>query len=732
MYGAGTFVLGLHRNTDNLRIAQKENSVIFLEENYQSNYGGFDPNNPESVISLVLMQETYLEQSIEAANTIQKSFVTNLNRKDRTVKQAGFQVLRETYMPSVLVELGFLTNKKEGAYLNSKKGQKEMSETIAKGIINYRNKLISSVFKKEKQIAELEQNKKNETNNKRNTGIVFKIQILASSKSKAIRKANFKSLLYILLSLNTLGQIACSDLSKNKAEGLEEATALREAGNGGSALELLEGLAEEYPNDPQILRQIGEIYKTAGDHTTAAFFLEQAHHYLPNDVELLYETYQEVIAAGQPAGTLLEKLAELSADSMNSDLWIALGDHYAEHNKTSSALDAYVKGVNSLASEPSAEVAATIGQLFVQLDNLTQAERWFVKAADNDSPEALTALFGLLDVKRSQKDWGGAQAVITRVDHQFPGAINASEFASVRAELESWREAREAMKDELAKVVTATKTDVNKSNLDPGNTANENASKASTLADIEAAESLANTPAVESFEETVPELAETDQESAIKNPDIAIESTDTEMPVDVEVDQEATSDTVSFSTGNSLADVTIEGETAEPLDLEPVVSLRNTLTPRSIDELLDEATKATIDKNYRLVISNYWQVLGIADDRDDVWNLLSRIYMMDGQFNNAETTALEAIRLSPRDANYTLDYLRAAQRSKQPEEFLADLSTAYERFPQSPEITLALARGYERIAKNNPAARTLYQRFIELAPSHPLIPEAEAAVARLL
>ena len=151
VYGAGTFVLGLHRNADNLRIAQKENSVIFLEENYQSNYEGFDPNNPESVISLVLMQETYLEQSIEAANTIQKSFVTNLNRKDRTVKQAGFQVLRETYMPSVLVELGFLTNKKEGTYLNSKKGQKEMSETIAKGIINYRNSLLSSLYKNEKK-----------------------------------------------------------------------------------------------------------------------------------------------------------------------------------------------------------------------------------------------------------------------------------------------------------------------------------------------------------------------------------------------------------------------------------------------------------------------------------------------------------------------------------------------------------------------------------------------------
>ena len=113
-YGAGTFVLGLHRNKDNFRIAQKENSVIFLEEDYETTYDGFDPNNPESVISLVLMQEAYLAQSIEAASTIQKSFVTNLSRKDRTVKQAGFLVLRETYMPSVLVEVVFLTNKKEG------------------------------------------------------------------------------------------------------------------------------------------------------------------------------------------------------------------------------------------------------------------------------------------------------------------------------------------------------------------------------------------------------------------------------------------------------------------------------------------------------------------------------------------------------------------------------------------------------------------------------------------
>ena len=137
-FGAGTFVLGLHANERNFKVAQKENAVIFLEDDYEQNYDGFNPNDPESVISLILMQETYLDQSIDAAGAIQKSFVSNLKRKDRTVKQAGFVVLKYTYMPSVLVETGFLTNKSEGSFLNSSKGQLNMSNAIAKAIINYK------------------------------------------------------------------------------------------------------------------------------------------------------------------------------------------------------------------------------------------------------------------------------------------------------------------------------------------------------------------------------------------------------------------------------------------------------------------------------------------------------------------------------------------------------------------------------------------------------------------
>jgi N-acetylmuramoyl-L-alanine amidase len=138
-HGAGTFVLGLHANKQNFEIAKKENSVIYLEDNYETRYADYDINAPESVIGLTIMQEEFLDQSIALAKMIQDNFSGKLKRTNRKVKQAGFIVLHQTFMPSVLVETGFLTNKNEGAYLDSKKGQVEMGTAIADAILKYQN-----------------------------------------------------------------------------------------------------------------------------------------------------------------------------------------------------------------------------------------------------------------------------------------------------------------------------------------------------------------------------------------------------------------------------------------------------------------------------------------------------------------------------------------------------------------------------------------------------------------
>ena len=144
-HGAGTFVLGLHANKQNFEIAKKENSVIYLEDDYKSRYADYDINSPESVIGLTIMQEEFLDQSIALAKAIQDNFSVKLNRVDRKVKQAGFIVLHQTFMPSVLVETGFLTNDAEGAYLNSKKGQEQMGTAIAEAVLNYKKDAMANI-----------------------------------------------------------------------------------------------------------------------------------------------------------------------------------------------------------------------------------------------------------------------------------------------------------------------------------------------------------------------------------------------------------------------------------------------------------------------------------------------------------------------------------------------------------------------------------------------------------
>ncbi len=195
-YGAGTFVLGLHANKRNMEVAKKENEVIFLEDNHEERYAGYDPNSPESFIGLTLMQEEYLDQSIMLASLIQSNFTNKLQRKDRSVKQAGFIVLHQSYMPSVLVEAGFLTNKKEGAYLNSKKGQKEMAKAIAEAIKSYKDNIQLATLDSKNPVITQEEidNAIETTEEKIYKDVTFKVQLAASSKKLATKPYNFKGL----------------------------------------------------------------------------------------------------------------------------------------------------------------------------------------------------------------------------------------------------------------------------------------------------------------------------------------------------------------------------------------------------------------------------------------------------------------------------------------------------------------------------------------------------------
>ncbi len=141
--GAETYVLGQSMDDANLQVAMKENAVITFEQDYQTKYEGYDPNSVESYIIFSLMQNTYLKQSTEFATMIQDQFRDRAGRKDRGVRQAGFVVLWRTTMPSVLVELGFVTNSEEEKYLNSEAGQDYLASAIFRAFRDYKQAIDS-------------------------------------------------------------------------------------------------------------------------------------------------------------------------------------------------------------------------------------------------------------------------------------------------------------------------------------------------------------------------------------------------------------------------------------------------------------------------------------------------------------------------------------------------------------------------------------------------------------
>ncbi len=205
--GTETFVMGLSRTNMNLEVAKKENSVILLEDNYKTKYKGFDPSKPENLIGLKIIQEDNLYSSISLATTIQDNFTNNLNRKTRGVKQQPLWVLDAAKMPGVLIELGFLSNKQEGEYLNSDEGQTEMARQIANAIIHYKKtyfnesyssadeiKPVKKYIPEQKESAEIAISTPAENLNVESGKEIYKIQLFATSKKRDLYSKDFKGL----------------------------------------------------------------------------------------------------------------------------------------------------------------------------------------------------------------------------------------------------------------------------------------------------------------------------------------------------------------------------------------------------------------------------------------------------------------------------------------------------------------------------------------------------------
>ncbi|MBI5219389.1 MAG: N-acetylmuramoyl-L-alanine amidase [Bacteroidia bacterium] len=225
-FGSETYVMGIHKTQGNIEVAMAENSVVLKEKDYTREYEGVDPNSPEAYILFNMLQNVYIEQSLKFAAKVQDEYKNSLQREDRGVKQAVFFVLWKTVMPSVLTEVGFLSNKEEAEYLLSTGGQEQIAYGIFNAFRSYKNelegikddgiKIEKPKYEPEKKNTSLTENNENsnDTNsvskneniretkpdslmNRQNTdesGIIFKIQITSSSTKIPLNSEIFKGL----------------------------------------------------------------------------------------------------------------------------------------------------------------------------------------------------------------------------------------------------------------------------------------------------------------------------------------------------------------------------------------------------------------------------------------------------------------------------------------------------------------------------------------------------------
>lgn len=204
--GTDSWVMGLHKNEENLAVAKLENKVILVENNYEAKYEGLDPNSTESYIIFNLMQNIFNDQSLTMASKVQDELRTRAGRKDRGVKTAPFVVLWKTTMPSVLIETGFISNAEEEKFLVSDEGQDFVASAIFRAFRDYKEKLDGETVKASVQ-DEIQQDSTADAEEEDisdesadstmvapHGGIIFSLQLLSSVKSVSLQSETFKDI----------------------------------------------------------------------------------------------------------------------------------------------------------------------------------------------------------------------------------------------------------------------------------------------------------------------------------------------------------------------------------------------------------------------------------------------------------------------------------------------------------------------------------------------------------
>ena len=460
-------------------------------------------------------------------------------------------------------------------------------------------------------------------------------------------------------------------------EQVLQAETLLDAGQIESAIRILEHCRERAPERVDILESLAFAYSASGDPILASLTFTEIAELVPGRSEYLLYAAESLLEAGDRKGAVSQYERYLKRRPKDRAVWVALADLHIEQGRLSKALEALLEAEKT-DSQPRQQLS--IGDLYLRRDNLAQAQSWFAKALEGGAEARDEALLGLLETAVRAGRFAEAEALVERLEAEYPGRLGQSALDSVRDQLVAWRERQDAAEEALAA-------------LD-----NRNRTTPRGTGEVEA-------PAVEA--------SASDERGAVAEaPSAAEESTPETARATPEESSPEGSERVA-------RDSSRDGESLEPTQ-RPA-----TETP------LAEARAARESGNLQEAIRFFKRALVLDDTQSGVWAELSELYLEVGNDRWAQATASEAMRRDPDNPKRVLQFLRAAQRTMESERLIDEMEAAYRKFPRQPEIVRVLARAYAEEG-NFRNARLLLREFLDLVPEgHPSRLAVESELNRI-
>lgn len=445
---------------------------------------------------------------------------------------------------------------------------------------------------------------------------------------------------------------------------LAQAAQAADAGNLRQAVDILEVYNERKPGNADVVEQLAFTYGQMNDPLPASLYFSQLSQLRGGEPIYLLYAAQSLVDAGDASGAIRGYQDYLTVRPEDTGAWVALGELAANSGRAEVAINAYTRA-HTL--KPGPRSALRLGQLYLAQGNLAVAGQWLDTAAKAPDAPMADVLLAQLELALRHDQPEVEEALVQRLQTEFPGTIEQSRLSGVPARVAEWR----AGQDEIQRKLEALRAR-------EAAEAEEAARKAAEeTAAAQAAQQASGEDPVGTLEPTEVEPGRLlDKESAI----VRMERPAPQQPQD----------------NTALAEA------------------------RAARELGDTATAARL---YRSALA--------TSESAELYNEYSTFSAEAGNPQAAMGAALEALRLDPENAAYAMHYLSVAKDVQSGPRFLRELEQMQARFPDSPDILLTLARAYWRIGNNARNARLLYDRFIESYPNHPLIAQARGERAQL-